>query len=81
MREWIIGGVVLICFLYIRRLGSILFVVPLSRILGKTVLENKSPQIARECMSSYVGYLHDERIISYVIVERISNETHPNGSS
>ena len=25
-------------------------------------------------MSSYVGYLHDERIISYVIVERDSNE-------
>ena len=35
---------------------------------------NKSPRIARECMSSHVGYLRNECIISHVIVERDSNE-------
>jgi len=28
----------------------------------------------RECMSSYIGYRHDECIIAYVIVNRDSNE-------
>jgi len=32
-----------------------------------------SPQIVRECMSSYVGYLRGGRMIAYVIVECISN--------
>ena len=45
----------------------------INRIQGKSNLKNKSPQIARECMSSYVGYLRDERIIAHVIVERDSN--------
>ena len=35
--------------------------------------KNKSPQIARECTRSYVGYLRDKRIIPHVIVERVSN--------
>jgi len=47
--------------------------VHLNRISGKSMLKNKSSQIARMSMSSYVGYLHDERIIAHVIVERISN--------
>ena len=47
--------------------------LPLNRIQGKSMLKNKSPQIARECMSSYIGYLRDERIIAHVIVERVSN--------
>ena len=33
-------------------------------IQGKSMLENKSSQIARDYMGSYVGYLHDERIIA-----------------
>ena len=45
-----------------------------NRIVGKSMLKNKSPQIAREYMSSYVEYLCNERIISYVIVECDSNE-------
>ena len=50
-----------------------LFCLLVNRIVGKSMLKNKSPQIARECMSSYVGYLHNERIIAYVVVERVSN--------
>jgi len=37
------------------------------------MLKNKSPQIARECIGSYVGYIRDERIIAHVIVKRVSN--------
>jgi len=37
------------------------------------MLTNKSPQIARECMSSYVGYLRKQRITAHVIVEHVSN--------
>ena len=40
---------------------------------GKSMLKNKSPQIARDYMSSYVGYIRDERTIAHVIVERVSN--------
>ena len=45
----------------------------INRIQGKSMLENKSSQIARDYMSSYVGYLCDERTIAHVIVERISS--------
>ena len=44
-----------------------------NRIQGKSMLKNKSPQIAIYYMSSYVGYLHDGRITAQVIVERISS--------
>ena len=44
----------------------------LNRIQGKSMLKNKSSQIARDYMSSYVGYIRDERIIAHVIVERVS---------
>ena len=44
------------------------------------MLKNKSPQIARMSMISYVGYLCNERVISYVIVERDSNEKQVNKS-
>jgi len=47
--------------------------VGVNRIQGKSMIENKSTQIARDYMSSYIGYLHDERIIDHVIVERVSN--------
>jgi len=42
-------------------------------IVGKSMLKNKRPQIARECMSSYVGYLRKQRITAHVIVEHVSN--------
>jgi len=42
-------------------------------IQGKSMLKNKSPQIARDYMCSYLGYLHDERKIAHVIVERVSS--------
>ena len=42
----------------------------LNRIQGKSMLENKSSQIVRDYMISYVGFLRDERIIAHVIVER-----------
>jgi len=38
------------------------------------MLENKSPQILRECVNSYVGYLCNERVIACIIVERDPNE-------
>ena len=44
-----------------------------NRIQGKSMLKNKSPQIARDYMSSYVGYLRDKRTIAHAIVERVSN--------
>ena len=40
-----------------------------NRMQGKSMLENKSRQIAREIMGSYVGYIRDERIIAHVIVD------------
>ena len=45
----------------------------LNKMQGKSMLENESPQIVRECMSSYVGCLHDEHLILYVVVECFSN--------
>ena len=46
---------------------------PLNRMSGKSMLKNKSSQIARIRMSSSVGYLRNERIIAHVIVECVSN--------
>ena len=48
-------------------------VLTLNRIDVKSMLKNKSPQITRGSVSSYVGYLRDERIIAHVIVERVPN--------
>ena len=45
----------------------------LNRIQGKSMLKNKSPQIARDYMSSYIGYLRYEHIIAHVLVERVSS--------
>ena len=47
-----------------------------NRMSGKSMLKNKSPQIARMSMSSYVGYLRDERIIANEILERNSIQIH-----
>ena len=52
-----------------------------NRMSGKSMLKNKSPQIARMSMSSYVGYLRDERIISSVIVERDSKQNQKAGNN
>ena len=52
--------------------------IPLNRIQGKCMSENKSVQITIECLSSYVGDLCDKRIILYLIVERDSNEKQAN---
>jgi len=64
-------------------LASILFSVigSFNRIVGKSMLENKSPQIVRKCMSSYGGYQRDKRFISCVIVECDSNENQASESS
>ena len=65
------------CKLLIHKLEASLYFIfcfaRLNRIQGKSMLKNKSPQIAREYMSSYIGYIHDERIVAHVIVERVSN--------
>jgi len=37
------------------------------------MLKNKRPQIAKDYMIPYVGYLHKERTIAHVIVERVSS--------
>jgi len=52
----------------------------INRIQGKSGLQKKSSQIARECMSSYIGYWYGERIILYVIVGCNSNEKQANES-
>ena len=44
-----------------------------TRIQGKSMLKNKNPQIARDYMSSYIGYLRDKRIIAHGIVKRVSS--------
>ena len=48
-------------------------IIIINRIVGKSMLKNKSPQIGRECISSYVGYILDKHIIAYVVVEHDSN--------
>ena len=48
----------------------------LYRIQGKSMFKNKSPQIVRDYMSSYAGYICDERIIAHEIVERDSFQNH-----
>ena len=56
--------------------GKFLSIVSVNRILGKSMLKNKSTQTARMIMSSYIGYLRNERIIPYDIVECDSNQNH-----